>query len=127
MLLLLSVTVSTSQISYSLTLLFASGQIRDGRLEKTDERLHLPHLDAVVNPNRLRIKERELIILLDHPHHAAQLGNRLFARNLARLEIGNYGGEIISGAWNDDTPPFCFYEVVLPNTLRCIREGTFTG
>ena len=41
------------------------------------------------------------------------------------VEIGNYGGEIIIGVWDDDTPLFRLAEVVLPNTLRCIREGTF--
>ena len=39
------------------------------------------------------------------------------------VEIGNYLGTISIGVWDDDMPPLRLDEVVLPNTLRCIREG----
>ena len=41
------------------------------------------------------------------------------------VEIGNYGGEISIGVWDDDTLPFRLRDVVLPNTLRCIWNGAF--
>ena len=41
------------------------------------------------------------------------------------VEIGNYGDEIIIGVWDDDTLPIRLHDVVLPNTLRSIGDGTF--
>ena len=41
------------------------------------------------------------------------------------VEIGNYGGTISIGVWDDDSVPFRLQEVVLPKTLRYIRSGTF--
>ena len=42
------------------------------------------------------------------------------------VEIGNYFGTISVGVWDDDVLPCRLNEVVLPNSLRFIREGTFT-